>query len=129
MKKKRKQIILTIIVLFICTILFCVKLTGGKIHAILGLILMIIVMGHLKRNWKRNKYVPISIKRTNMILLTTLLIMFVTGMFMKSFSANILIALLHKVSAFVFCGGCMLHVLQHKQAREENQDVSQRIVE
>lgn len=129
MSKNRKKFIFIIAVPILSILLFCVKITGDGIHAFLGIVLVITILLHIRKNWERNTYAPKPMKRTNYILIGALITLFLTGILVKLSFNLFLIIILHKLSAIIFCVGSIWHMVQHKRERVGYRNVSQTITE
>lgn len=114
MNQKMKKTLLTAVILTICALLFCVKLTGGIIHFILGMALVCVSTGHMLKNKERLSYVKRSLKCVNYLLLSAMGVMLITGILMHPFSEILAIKILHKMSSLLFICGCLIHANQHK---------------
>lgn len=108
----------------LCILLFGVKLTGGKLHAVLGILLVILTLAHVMKYKKKLGYISFSLKLVDETLLAAMATMLVTGILMHPLKEIIVVMILHKLSSVIFCLGCIAHVLQHKKKRKERIHVS-----
>lgn len=118
MNKKLKNSILSVLIFLLCVLLGCIKITGERVHVMLGIVLILVTIIHIRKNKERMKYVPLFIKRVNQILVCTIVMMFVSGFLLQIQIDFLIIQVLHKLCAMVFILGCMIHIAQHKKTRK-----------
>lgn len=115
---KRKNMLLGLASVLLITALFCVKLTGGLLHMLLGIVLVILMLVHTFKKRERKKYVRGSFNMVDNVLLAAMAVMVISGILMHPLSGLLLVKILHKLSSLVFSMGCIVHVMQHKGMRK-----------
>lgn len=111
--KTKKNIGLMILIGGMCVALFLEPFTGEAVHAVLGIMLFITVVGHTCRQIATLKHRNAAIRIVDEIMMVSLCIAFVSGMLLHPLGATIVFLILHKLSAIVFTISLIAHVVQH----------------
>lgn len=112
--KRTKEIIFLVITLILCGVLFAERLTGQIWHAVIGVLLIVVIGGHICKQYARMKYQKKSIRIVDGMLMGALVVLFVTGMLLHPMQGVLALEILHKLSAVVFVLGIIAHIVQHK---------------
>ncbi len=113
MSRTRERIGLGV-VLVLCGVLFAERLTGEIRHAVLGMFLIGVAAVHICRHYAKTKYQKSGIQLVNQVMLSALLVLFVTGMLLHPLQGVLVLKLLHKLSAVLLILGMIGHVIQHR---------------
>lgn len=113
MKKKKERVFLIVTLLF-CAVLFAERLTGEIWHAVIGVLLTVLVVGHVGKQIAKMRYRSLAIRIIDEVLLVALFVIFLTGMLMHPLQGVLAVKILHKLSSAVFVLGTFGHVLQHR---------------
>lgn len=108
---KKNEMIFGIVTVILCMLLFAERLTGDIIHAILGLLLIILMVVHMCRQQKKLKYKKQQIQWLDWALA----ILFVTGMMLHPMRAVLALKIVHKLAAVLFVLGIIGHIVQHRR--------------
>lgn len=111
---KNKERIFLALTLVICVLLFAERLTGEICHAILGVLLIVVVGGHICTQMVKMRYQKTSVRVVDQVLIAALLILFATGILMHPLQGILILKILHKLSAVVFVLAIIGHVIQHR---------------
>lgn len=113
----RRKHIFTIVMLLSCVLLFLQRFTGMGIHAILGLVVLIVSIGHTVR--RRNVWRSYGIyqKVIGTLLWLALAGVVVTGFLLKPLSDLMFVIVAHKMSAVAMVVFLILHVRIHNQKK------------
>ena len=98
--------------LILCVLLFAERLTGGILHAVLGLVLLILTCRHVYTYRHKIEHQKKSVVITEWFTIAMLLTAFITGIFLHPLHEIMWIKLLHKLSAVLFVAGMLGHVRQ-----------------
>lgn len=101
-------------ILVLCGVLFAERLTGDIWHAVIGMLLIVIMGGHICIQHKKLKYQKASIRIVDEVLMGTLIVLFATGMLLHPFQGVLILKILHKLSAVLFVLGIIGHAIQHR---------------
>lgn len=112
--KKKKDIIFLIITLILCAVLFFVNMTGLAVHMVAGCMLLIIVVKHSCRNMLKMQYMPRKIRIVDGLLLTSILLLVVSGVFVHIGKGVIVMRTVHILAGCAFAAGVIAHTIQHK---------------
>lgn len=114
MNKKTRDRLFMAISFVLCVLLFAVKWTGGVWHAVFGILLTVLMVGHMCKQYVKMKYRKTSVQAVDQVMMAALIVMFGTGMLIHPLQDVFLILMLHKLSAIVFVLATIGHVLQHR---------------
>lgn len=112
---KKNEMIFGIVTVILCVLLFAERLTGDIIHAILGLLLIILMVVHMCRQQKKLKYKKQQIQWLDWTLVADLAILFVTGMMLHPMRTVLALKIVHKLAAVLFVLGIIGHIVQHRR--------------
>lgn len=112
---KKKEILMTVITLMLCVVLFAERLTGGIIHAVLGLLVVMIMAVHVGGQMKKMKYKKPSVRIVDWVLMASLVLLLVTGVLLHPMQDVLALKILHKLAAVLFVLGVIGHILQHRR--------------
>lgn len=112
---KNKERIFLVLTLILCALLFAERLTGEICHAVIGVLLVVVVGGHMCAQMAKMQYQKKSVRLMDQILIAALLILFVTGILMHPLQGILVLKILHKLSAVVFVLGIIGHIIQHRR--------------
>lgn len=115
MSKTREKILCAVYIV-LGALLLCEKLTGGILHAVLGMLLVVITAVHIGVHWKKFGYRTRKIKLLDGILMGAFAVMTVTGILMHPLGSYLAVKILHKLSAVLFLLCIIGHVIQHKDS-------------
>lgn len=115
--KKNEKIFMVIILLF-CALLFCQRMTGGILHAVLGVIVTIMVIVHMCRHKSKLRYKKTSIQVFDWILIAALAVLFLSGMALHPLGEILAFKILHKLAAVLFVVIIIGHIVQHTRERK-----------
>ncbi|MGN0141972.1 MAG: hypothetical protein ACI4AD_07060 [Roseburia sp.] len=110
-----RRIVFLMVTLVLCVILFCVKLTGGVWHAVAGVLLIVVTVAHLCVHGKKLRGRKGLVYTADIVLLVSFVLLAVTGFLMHPLGGILAVAIVHKLSAVVFCIGLIGHVMQHRR--------------
>ena len=96
-------------------LLFCVKVTGEVIHALLGLAFTGIMIYHMSKQGKKLPYVPKKYRIVDIVLIISLGIICISGVLLHPLNGVLLIKIVHKLASVVLCIALIWHVIQHKK--------------
>lgn len=118
----RKKHIFTIVMMLSCVLLFLQKFTGMGIHAVLGLVVLIVSICHTVRHRKVWRNYGTYRKVIGTLLWFALAGVTLTGVLLKSLSDVMLIIAAHKMSAVAMVVFLILHIRihNHKKIRKSN---------
>ncbi|MGN0394323.1 MAG: hypothetical protein ACI4EF_03075 [Coprococcus sp.] len=116
-EKKGKAFVM--VTLLLCILLIFKRLTGEKIHMILGFIFLGITILHVCRHICKLKHKKISVKLTDWIMMIALLIVLISGVLLHPFKGIFVIKVIHKISSLFFILGMIVHVIQHKKLERD----------
>ena len=106
----KKRIIFMVTTLLTCIILFLQRFTAMGIHAIAGLLLLIASMGHTvtyRTVWRK----PCTTRKAvELFLWTALSMTTLTGFLLKPFRGEMMVILLHKLSALALVVFLIFHI-------------------
>lgn len=111
--KKTSEKILFGVTLVLCVLLFAERLTGEIWHAVFGVLLIILIVGHTCKEFPKMKYRKTGIRVLDIVLIAALLVLFVTGMLMHPLQGVLILKILHKFAAVLFVLGIIGHMIQH----------------
>lgn len=110
-KMKRKMAALLSILVFI--VLFCVKLTGKPVHILLGLVFTLILGVHTWKRRKRMGKCPFRLRVVDVIAVSSMVVVVVTGFMLKPMKDVMWVLLLHKFGALLMAISTLVHIYQH----------------
>lgn len=120
MKKTREKLFMAV-TLLLCVLLFLEHFTGEIWHAVFGVLLIVLMVGHLCRQMIKLRYQKKAVRIVDEVLLGSLAVLFVTGMLLHPLQGMLVIKLVHKLAAIVFVLGIIGHIVQHqKNGGEKN---------
>ena len=96
-------------------LLFCVKVTGEVIHALLGLAFTGIMIYYMSKQGKKLPYVPKKYRIVDIVLIISLGIICISGVLLHPLNGVLLIKIVHKLASVVLCIALIWHVIQHKK--------------
>lgn len=112
MKKTREKLFMAV-TLILCVLLFLEHFTGEIWHAVFGVLLIVLMVGHLCRQMVKLRYQKTAVRVVDEVLLGALVVLFVTGMLLHPLQGMLAIKLVHKLAAIVFVLGIIGHIVQH----------------
>lgn len=114
MKKTRENLFVAA-TLLLCVLLFLEHFTGEIWHVVLGVLLVVLMAGHLCRQMVKLRYQKRSVRVADEVLLGALVVLLVTGMLLHPLQGMLGIKLVHKLAAIVFVLGTIGHIVQHRK--------------
>lgn len=114
MSKSKARVLLGVTIVLVI-VLFCVRLTGEVVHALLGVAFTGIMIYHVVKRGKKLSFVPKRYQVVDYVLLITLGVICVSGVLLHPLKDIMLIKILHKLASVVFCIATIGHVVQHKK--------------
>lgn len=111
--KRKKGILLMAITLLLCVLLFMERLTGEIVHALLGLILVIIIAAHMIKLRGVWKYRKTAVKVLDAVLIAAMVLLVVTGILAHPLRDVMEVKIIHKLCAVLFVIGVFAHAFQH----------------
>lgn len=117
---KLRKVLLNSIMLVLCVLLFCVRVTGPLLHLTLGIVLIIIAGIHIHGHFKKVKFMERRVKVLDYALIVILVVMAVSGILLHGNKGNMLFMLGHKLSSLAFCIVTIMHVIWHNRSRRIN---------
>lgn len=112
---KKREILFMLITLLLCILLFAERLTGDRLHAVLGLLLVIFMAVHMCRQMKKMKYKKAQIKVVDWALMVSLTVLLVTGILLHPMHGAPALKIIHKLAAVLLVLGIIDHILQHRK--------------
>ncbi len=119
MNKKRNKLFVSIL-LILCLLLLCKRLTGELCHVILGMILLSMAVVHVCRHIGKLKYREGSVRITDWVMMIALIVVFVSGIMLHPLKGILIILIIHKMSSVVFVLGMIIHMVQHRQKKNSS---------
>lgn len=116
-KEKKTKRWLTLMSLGLCLILFGKRLTGEIPHILLGFLLSAVIVVHICRNAKKTKYMRLSVRLIDRLLIFCLAAVVLSGILLHPMRGVPAVLLVHKLSSVLFLLGMIVHVIQHKKNR------------
>lgn len=116
--KKKENMFVGILILALCVLLFLERLTGGIVHAVLGVLLIVVVAVHLAKQNAKLKYRSRAIQVIDWALVALLAVLFVSGMLLHPFQGVLALKIVHKLAAVLFVLGILAHILQHRKPKK-----------
>lgn len=116
---KRKEKVFMVIMLALCVLLFCQRLTGDILHAVLGVIMTIMIVVHMCRHKGKMKYKKFSIRMFDWILIVAIVVLFLTGMLLHPLGGMFVLKILHKLAAVLFAAAVIGHIVQHVREKKK----------
>lgn len=113
--KKKKEMLFGIVTLVLCVLLFAQRLTGGIIHAVLGVVLVILMAVHMGGQMKKMPYRKALIGVMDWVLIISLAVLFVSGMLLHPMQGVLAVKIAHKLAAVIFVLGIIGHIIQHRR--------------
>ena len=113
MSKKKQMILLLAAMILLGLILFAERVTGPVIHLVCGALLVICAVKHTVVRMVRMKSTAPAVRLVDMVLLTALVAVVISGMLLHPLSDVLWIGILHKLSGVIFFLGMIAHVIQH----------------
>lgn len=117
MNKKQDKLFFSV-VMVMCVLLFCERLTGGVWHAVLGFALVVLLAGHVRKQQKKTMYRKVSIQMVDKILMAAFAAVILTGILLHPLQDMLILKILHKLSAVIFVVGIIVHMVQHSSKRK-----------
>ena len=114
MKKTRENLFVAA-TLLLCVLLFLEHFTGEIWHVVFGVLLVVLMAGHLCRQMVKLRYQKRSVRVADEVLLGALVLLLVTGMLLHPLQGMLGIKLVHKLAAIVFVLGTIGHIVQHRK--------------
>ena len=114
MKKTRENLFVAA-TLLLCVLLFLGHFTGEIWHVVFGVLLVVLMAGHLCRQMVKLRYQKRSVRVADEVLLGALVVLLVTGMLLHPLQGMLGIKLVHKLAAIVFVLGTIGHIVQHRK--------------
>lgn len=115
---KKKEWLLLGVTLVICILLFCERLTGQIVHAVLGVALIAVLAVHIGKQSKKLKYRKASVRWLDMALMAILAVLFVSGMLAHPLHDVLAVKIIHKLAAVLFVLGIIAHVVQYHKMKK-----------
>ena len=112
---KKNEMMFGIVTVILCVLLFAERLTGNILHAILGIILIILMVVHMCRQQKKLKYKKQQIQWLDWALTADLAVLFVTGMLLHPMHGVLALKIIHKLAAVFLVLGIIGHIVQHRR--------------
>lgn len=113
--KKTKENLFVAATLLLCVLLFLEHFTGEIWHVVFGVLLVVLMAGHLCRQMVKLRYQKRSVRVADEVLLGALVVLLVTGMLLHPLQGMLGIKLVHKLAAIVFVLGTIGHIVQHRK--------------
>lgn len=113
MGKTREKIFMVVTVI-LCVLLFAERLTGEIWHAVIGVLLIVMLVGHMLKQKPKMEYQKSTVRILDQVLLGALIVLFVTGMLLHPLQGALALKILHKLAAVVFVLGIIGHIVQHR---------------
>ena len=114
MKKTRENLFVAA-TLLLCVLLFLEHFTGEIWQVVFGVLLVVLMAGHLCRQMVKLRYQKRSVRVADEVLLGALVVLLVTGMLLHPLQGMLGIKLVHKLAAIVFVLGTIGHIVQHRK--------------
>lgn len=115
---KRNKKLFWVVTLVLCVLLFLERMTGEMIHAVLGVILIVICAIHMNKRFAIRKHRKAAIQAVDWVLAVSLAVLFVTGLLIHPLHGILFIKILHKLSAVLFVLGIIVHLVQHRNVKK-----------
>ncbi|MGN0250299.1 MAG: hypothetical protein ACI4EH_02880 [Oliverpabstia sp.] len=110
---KRKSKLFMIIASVLCVLLFLQRLTGGILHAVFGMVLLVMMVVHLCSQKEKLKHKRTSIQAVDWLMIATLTVLIITGVLLHPLADVIFLKILHKLASVLLVLGILGHILQH----------------
>lgn len=112
---KKKEMLFGMITLVLCVLLFAERLTGSILHAVLGVLLIVLMAVHMGGQMKKMPYRKAQIKVMDWVLILSLAVLFVSGMLLHPLQGVLALKIVHKLAAVIFVLGIIGHIVQHRR--------------
>lgn len=113
MDRQNKRNIVTLATFFVVILLFCVKATGVHIHMLVGLAFIAALMVHTIRRWRRLLKCPICLQIADIVALTALVAVLVSGFMIPFLRGAMWVLLIHKLTSVILAVSIAVHIWQH----------------
>lgn len=105
--------------ILLCVLLFLQPLTGDVLHAIFGLLLLVLAIVHVHRNMEKLKYRKRSNQVVDWIIMIALFVLVLSGILLHPLQGMLALKMIHKLGAVIFVIGMLVHALQNRKERKK----------
>lgn len=109
----KKNIYLAVVTGILCALLFAIKVTGPAVHVISGILLTVVSVKHLWKRMRALSYMQRGIQIVDWGLMISLVVMFLSGMFLHPMEGILWMKIIHKISSVLFVVFVIVHGVQH----------------
>lgn len=113
--KKTNGKLLMLASIILCILLFLQPLTGDILHAIFGVLLLILILVHIGRNRKKIKYKKKSVQVVDWMIIIALIILIVSGVLLHPMRGLLALKIAHRLSAVIFLITLIIHGVQNRK--------------